>query len=74
MSLGTGRQFTAVNGSQSGRWYDPALGRPLQPKPVDGPPILPQALNRYAAMAPDQPGVYATTYSGYWSGVCQNKG
>ena len=23
-----------------GRWYDPALGRPLQPNPAGGPPIV----------------------------------
>ncbi len=47
-----------------GRWYDPALGRPLQPNPAGGPPIrqaqgpptLPQALNRYAATPLGQPG------------------
>ena len=32
-----------------GRWYDPALGRPLQPNTAGGPPTLPQALNRYVA-------------------------
>ncbi|MCA9936983.1 MAG: PQQ-binding-like beta-propeller repeat protein, partial [Anaerolineales bacterium] len=32
-----------------GRWYDPALGRPLQPNAAGSPPTLPQALNRYAA-------------------------
>jgi hypothetical protein len=41
----------------AGRWYDPALGRPLQPNPVGGPPMLPQALNRYAATAWGPPGV-----------------
>jgi hypothetical protein len=40
-----------------GRWYDPGLGRPLQPDPVGGPPVVPQALNRYAATAVGQPGV-----------------
>jgi RHS repeat-associated protein len=40
-----------------GRWYDPGLGRPLQPDPVGGPPSVPQALNRYAATAVGQPGV-----------------
>jgi len=42
-----------------GRWYDPALGRPLQPNPAGGPPTVPQALNRYAATAVGQPGVAA---------------
>jgi hypothetical protein len=41
----------------NGRWYDPALGRPLQPNPAGGPPTLPQALNRYAATPLGQPGV-----------------
>ncbi|MCB8969125.1 MAG: hypothetical protein H6660_19785, partial [Ardenticatenaceae bacterium] len=41
-----------------GRWYDPALGRPLQPNAAGGPPTLPQALNRYVAMPLGQPGVY----------------
>ena len=40
-----------------GRWYDPALGRPLQPNPAGGPPTVPQALNRYAATPLGQPGV-----------------
>ncbi len=48
-----------------GRWYDPALGRPLQPNPMGGPPTLPQALNRYAAMAVGQPGVYAAAQSSW---------
>jgi hypothetical protein len=41
----------------AGRWYDPALGRPLQPNPVGGPPTLPQALNRYSATPWGPPGV-----------------
>lgn len=32
-----------------GRFYDPAVGRPLQPNPAVAPPSVPQALNRYAA-------------------------
>ncbi len=40
-----------------GRWYDPVLGRPLQPNPVGGPPALPQALNRYAPTPWGAPGV-----------------
>jgi hypothetical protein len=40
-----------------GRWYDPGLGRPLQPDPVGGPPSVPQAVNRYAATSVGQPGV-----------------
>ncbi len=43
----------------NGRWYDPALGRPLQPNPMGGPPAVPQALNRYAATPLGQPGVAA---------------
>ena len=39
-----------------GRYYDPTLGRPLQPNPAGGPPAAPQALNRYAATALGQPG------------------
>ena len=46
-----------------GRWYDPALGRPLQPNAADGPPTVPQALNRYAATPLGQPGVYAAAQS-----------
>ncbi|MCB8923678.1 MAG: hypothetical protein H6662_18990 [Ardenticatenaceae bacterium] len=46
-----------------GRWYDPALGRPLQPDAAGGPPTLPQALNRYAATPVGQPGVYEATKS-----------
>jgi hypothetical protein len=41
----------------AGRWYDPALGRPLQPNPAGGPPTVPQALNRYAATSWGAPGV-----------------
>ena len=40
-----------------GRFYDPALGRPLQPNPAGGPPSVPQALNRYAATSVGAPGV-----------------
>ncbi|MFQ5580757.1 MAG: hypothetical protein ACE5FZ_09095 [Nitrospiria bacterium] len=40
-----------------GRYYDPALGRPLQPSSVEGVPIVPQSLNRYAATPLGQPGV-----------------
>lgn len=40
-----------------GRYYDPALGRPLQPNPFGGVPTVPQSLNRYAATSLGQPGV-----------------
>jgi hypothetical protein len=40
-----------------GRYYDPTLGRPLQPDPTGGPPALPQALNRYSATPWGPPGV-----------------
>jgi hypothetical protein len=54
-----------------GRWYDPALGRPLQPNPAGGPPTVPQALNRYAATPVGQPGVYqaaaSTSSFGLWA-------
>ena len=54
-----------------GRWYDPALGRPLQPNPMGGPPTVPQALNRYAATPMGQPGVYQAVSSrsdfGLWA-------
>ncbi len=46
-----------------GRYYDPALGRPLQPNPMGGPPTVPQALNRYAATLLGQPGVYEAATS-----------
>ncbi len=39
-----------------GRYYDPSLGRPLQPNPGGGVPVLPQSLNRYAATPLGQPG------------------
>ncbi len=39
------------------RFYDPELGRPLQPNPAGGPPTVPQSLNRYAATAVGAPGV-----------------
>ncbi len=44
----------------NGRYYDPSLGRPLQPNPFGGPPTVPQALNRYAATSLGQPGVAAS--------------
>ncbi len=47
-----------------GRWYDPALGRPLQPNPAGGPPTVPQALNRYTATPLGQPGVAVTSSNG----------
>jgi hypothetical protein len=53
-----------------GRWYDPALGRPLQPNPAGGPPTVPQALNRYAATPLGQPGV-AEGVIGYQPGVLE---
>ena len=31
----------------NGRYYDPTLGRPLQPNPAGAPPTVPQVLNRY---------------------------
>jgi hypothetical protein len=40
-----------------GRYYDPAIGRPLQPSTAGAPPTVPQALNRYAAGGWGQPGV-----------------
>ena len=40
-----------------GRWYDPSLGRPLQPNGAGSPPLVPQALNRYAATSMGAPGV-----------------
>ena len=42
-----------------GRYYDPALGRPLQSNSAGGLPGVPQSLNRYAASALGQPGVAA---------------
>jgi hypothetical protein len=48
-----------------GRYYDPTLGRPLQPNPAGGPTAVPQALNRYAATPVGQPGVYAAADSNY---------
>ena len=47
----------------NGRYYDPALGRPLQSNPAGAPPTVPQALNRYAATALGQPGVFQATQS-----------
>ena len=40
-----------------GRYYDPSLGRPLQPNAQSGLPGVPQSLNRYAALALGQVGV-----------------
>jgi hypothetical protein len=66
----------------NGRWYDPSLGRPLQPNPVGGPPTLPQALNRYAATPLGQPGVAEGASSNgidllspiAWTGLTANVG
>jgi hypothetical protein len=66
----------------NGRWYDPALGRPLQPNPAGGPPTVPQALNRYAATSMGPPGVAeAVATSGIdltsptaWIGLVANVG
>jgi uncharacterized repeat protein (TIGR01451 family) len=48
----------------SGRWYDPSLGRPLQPNPIGGEPTMPQSLNRYAATPMGQPGTAAGASNG----------
>ncbi|MFQ5580759.1 MAG: hypothetical protein ACE5FZ_09105 [Nitrospiria bacterium] len=48
----------------NGRYYDPSLGRPLQPNPLGGPPAVPQALNRYAATSLGPVGVAETVVSG----------
>lgn len=40
-----------------GRFYDPALGRPLQPNAFGGIPTVPQSLNRYGATSMGAPGV-----------------
>ncbi len=41
----------------NGRYYDPSMGRPLQPNPAGGRPVVPQTINRYAATSMGQPGV-----------------
>ncbi|MBK8432630.1 MAG: hypothetical protein IPL28_15640 [Chloroflexi bacterium] len=51
-------------GLLDGRFYAPALGRPLQPHSAAAPPTIPQALNRYAATPVGQPGVYAAHSGG----------
>lgn len=53
-----------------GRWYDPALGRPLQPNAAGGPPSVPQALNRYAATPLGQPRVAQTVKTSQWYDCC----
>ena len=40
-----------------GRWFDPAIGRALQPNPTGGTPAAPQTMSRYAATPLGQPGV-----------------
>lgn len=45
-----------------GRWYDPALGRPLPLNLAGGRPTVPQALNRYAVTLVGQPGGAAAEY------------
>ncbi len=49
----------------NGRYYDPALGRPLQPNPSGAPPTVPQALNRYTATPMGQPGAFQTESGGF---------
>lgn len=48
----------------NGRYYDPRLGRPLQPNRANMPATLPQALNRYTAMPFGQPGVFEAANNG----------
>ncbi|KAA3659682.1 MAG: hypothetical protein DWQ04_21515, partial [Chloroflexi bacterium] len=50
-----------------GSWYDPALGRPLQPNAVGGPLTIPQTLNRYTATPLGQPGVYQAKMSSLYT-------
>ncbi len=38
-----------------GRWYDPALGRPLQPNPAGGPPTVPQRQQAAGLIRSPQP-------------------
>ena len=57
-----------------GRWFDPAIGRALQPNPTGGAPAAPQTMSRYAATPMGQPGVYAATgsragFSVDWAGA-----
>jgi hypothetical protein len=53
-----------------GRFYDPTLGRPLQPNFGGAPPTIPQALNPYAATSLGQPGVAEAVVNG--SGCLDN--
>jgi len=48
----------------NGRWYEPQLGRPLQPRSVGGVPAVPQGLNRYAVTSVGQVGVFAGVRGG----------
>ncbi|KAA3659130.1 MAG: hypothetical protein DWQ04_23175, partial [Chloroflexi bacterium] len=57
-----------------GRWYDPALGRPLQPNAAGGPPAIPQALNRYTATSVGQPGVFQASQTNYVAQLLQSSG
>lgn len=52
-----------------GRFYDPTLGRPLQPNSFGGLPTVPQTLNRYAATSMGAPGVAEGADGGYNSTV-----
>jgi RHS repeat-associated protein len=61
-----GIYFTA-----DGRYYDPWLGKYLQPDPLGGPPLIPQAADRYqvAGNSPTGVGRAADCGSDFWTGL-----
>ncbi len=70
---------TAVNlvHMGNGRWYDPTIGRPLQPNPAAGAPTAPQTMSRYAATPAGQPGVYeavASSFNPFTNDITSNTG
>ena len=52
-----------------GRYYDPWLGKYLQPDPIGGPPLVPQAADRYQYAGNSPTGVGAGSSSAYWAFV-----
>jgi RHS repeat-associated protein len=59
-----------------GRYYDPWLGKYLQPDGIGGPPLIPQAADRYqyAGNSPTGVGYAGDGRSGFWAGLGRTTG